>query len=154
MKGQILDFSVQTNSGVISGEDGMRYTFTGYDWRSEITPFQGMRVDFDTHGTDAIEIYKVFGNTSPGISGSKNKVAAGLLAILGGLGIHKFYLGYTGPGLVFLLTNTIGWIITWLMLGLPNIVLGIISLIEGIIYLTKSDEEFEQTYVIGQKQWF
>jgi len=73
---------------------------------------------------------------------------------LGGLGIHKFYLGYTGPGLLFLLTNTIGFAVTWLILFLPNIVLGIIAVVEGIIYLTKTDEEFEQTYVVGQRQWF
>jgi TM2 domain-containing membrane protein YozV len=82
-------------------------------------------------------------------------VAAGLLAIfLGGFGIHKFYLGFTGPGLVFLLVNTIGWVVTWAMLGLPNIALGIIALVEGIIYLTKTDEDFEQTYVVQKKQWF
>ena len=33
-------------------------------------------------------------------------------------------------------------------------VLGIIALVEGIIYLTKSDEEFEQIYVVQKKQWF
>jgi len=53
-----------------------------------------------------------------------------------------------------LLVNTIGWIITIFLLGIPNIILWIIAMIEGIIYLTKSDEEFERTYVIGKKQWF
>ena len=33
-------------------------------------------------------------------------------------------------------------------------VVGIIGLIEGIMYLTKSDEEFEKTYITGQKPWF
>ena len=32
--------------------------------------------------------------------------------------------------------------------------IGVIALIEGIIYLTKSDEEFERIYVAGQKYWF
>jgi hypothetical protein len=36
----------------------------------------------------------------------------------------------------------------------PNIILGVIALVEGIIYLTKTDEEFEQIYVVGKKQWF
>lgn len=90
-----------------------------------------------------------------GSGGSKNKIAAGLLAIfLGGLGIHKFYLGFTLPGLVFLLTNTFGLILTIWMLCIPNFALGIIALIEGIIYLTKSDEEFERLYVVERKQWF
>ena len=60
----------------------------------------------------------------------KNRVTAGLLAILlGGLGIHKFYLGKTGTGILYLL---------FFWTGIP----AIIGLIEGIIMLTQSDEEF------------
>ena len=85
----------------------------------------------------------------------KNKTTAGLLAIfLGGWGVHKFYLGYTVPGIIFLLINTIGFAVPWLLLCIPNIIVGIIVFIEGIIYLTKSDEDFERTYVIGKKQMF
>ena len=83
----------------------------------------------------------------------KSKVTAGLLALLlGGLGAHKFYLGHTGLGVLFLLTNTVGLLITWLVLFLPNIVLGLIAFIEGIIYLTRSDEKFEEIYVVGKKE--
>ncbi len=154
MKGQILDFTVQTNSGVISGEDGARYAFAGAEWNGDTPPARGMRVDFDVKDTNAIAVYKALGG-SIGATESKNKMAAGLLAIfLGGLGIHKFYLGFTGPGLVFLLVNTVGWFVTWMLLGIPNFALAVIALIEGIIYLTKSDEEFEQMYVIDKKQWF
>jgi len=152
MKGQILDFSIQTNAGVISGEDGKRYEFTGADWRESTPPQRGMSIDFEAQKNLAKNIYRVPG-ASPGTG--KNKVAAGLLAIfLGGWGIHKFYLGYNGPGLVFLLVNTIGFAVTWIMLFIPNIVLGVIALVEGILYLTKSDEEFEQTYVMNKKEWF
>jgi hypothetical protein len=38
--------------------------------------------------------------------------------------------------------------------GFAGIIWGIIGLIEGIIYLTKSDDEFAQTYVIGKRGWF
>ena len=152
MKGQILDFIVQTNSGLITGNDGNRYEFSGAEWKGTTSPHRGMSVDFDAEGKQARAVYMTVGTATPG---SKNKVAAGLFGIfLGGLGIHKFYLGYTGPGLLFLLTNTIGFAVTWLILFLPNIVLGIIAVVEGIIYLTKTDEEFEQTYVVGQRQWF
>lgn len=76
------------------------------------------------------------------------KIAAGVLGIvLGSLGIHKFVLGYTGAGVAMLL-------ITVLTCGLGGIVTGIIGLIEGIIYLTKSDEEFDRTYVAGRRAWF
>ena len=153
MKGQILDFSIQENSGVISGEDGARYNFKGEDWKGDRAPVRGMTVDFETEENVARSVFIAPG--SKGTAGSKDKTVAGILAILlGGLGIHKFYLGFTGPGLVFLLVNTVGWLVTWILLGIPNMVLGVIAVIEGIIYLTKSDEEFEQTYVVEKKKWF
>ncbi|GMV80290.1 MAG: hypothetical protein AMXMBFR7_14740 [Planctomycetota bacterium] len=73
---------------------------------------------------------------------SGKRVTAGILAILlGWLGVHKFFLGKTVPGVI------------QLVLGL-FMVGGIIGLIEGIIYLTKSDEEFDSTYIDGGKNWF
>jgi len=79
---------------------------------------------------------------------SGKKVPAGILAILlGGLGIHKFYLGYTNAGLIMLLVSV-------LTCGVGASVMGVIGLVEGIIYLTKSDEEFDQIYVEGKKEWF
>ncbi|WP_312901132.1 TM2 domain-containing protein [Chryseobacterium taichungense] len=76
---------------------------------------------------------------------SEKKVAAGVLAILlGGLAIHKFYLGYTKAGIIQLILS----IVTCGTIG------GLIGLVEGIIYLTKSDEEFDRTYVQNQKEWF
>jgi len=72
------------------------------------------------------------------------KVLAGILGILlGGLGIHEFILGYTQEGVIQL-------IITIVTCGIGSI----IGLIEGIIYLTKTDEEFYQTYQVGRKPWF
>jgi TM2 domain-containing membrane protein YozV len=76
---------------------------------------------------------------------SEKKVAAGILAILlGGLAIHKFYLGYTKTGIIQLILS----LVTCGTVG------GLIGLIEGIIYLTKSDEDFDRTYVQNQKEWF
>ena len=151
MKGQILDYSIQLNSGTISGADGKRYQFAGSEWKGTGMPTRGITVDFDVEGNLAKAVYVAVG----GSTSSKNKVAAGLLAIfLGGLGIHKFYLGFTGPGLVYLLIDTIGFAITWALLYIPNMILGMMALIEGIIYLTRSDEEFEQIYVVQKKKWF
>lgn len=80
----------------------------------------------------------------------KGRLAAGLLAIfLGGLGVHKFYLGYTGAGVAMLLISIFGAVI---LIG--PILMGLCGLIEGIIYLTKSDEDFQRTYVLGDKPWF
>ena len=46
MKGVILDFSVQHNAGVISGDDQNRYNFNGSDWRGQNSPQRGDKVDF------------------------------------------------------------------------------------------------------------
>ena len=82
------------------------------------------------------------------IPGAEKKVAAGVLGILlGGLGIHKFYLGYNTAGIIMIL-------VTVLTCGFGGGVMAIIGLIEGIIYLTKTDEEFVATYVNGKKEWF
>ena len=81
-------------------------------------------------------------------SKASNKIAAGVCGILlGGFGIHKFILGYTSAGLIMLLVSI-------LSCGLFYGIMHIIGLIEGIIYLTKSDEEFVRIYVDGQKTWF
>lgn len=60
----------------------------------------------------------------------KSRIAAGVFAlVLGGLGIHKFYMGQIGMGILYLL-------FCWT--GIPELV----ALIEGILYLTESDEKF------------
>ncbi len=80
----------------------------------------------------------------------KSKVAAGLLALfVGSLGIHKFYLGYKSEGIIMLVITLLGSLV---LIG--PFAMGVISLIEGIIYLTKSDEDFNQTYVQNKKGWF
>jgi TM2 domain-containing membrane protein YozV len=88
--------------------------------------------------------------------GSKSKIAAGLLAIfLGGFGIHKFYLGYTTPAVIMLVAGVIGFCGSFLLLPLLLLIAtSIVGFIEGIIYLTKSDAEFEQIYVQGTRDWF
>lgn len=89
-------------------------------------------------------------------SKENKKVLAGILGILfGSLGIHKFVLGYTKEGLILLGVTVLGWITSILLIGLAFVwIPGLIGLIEGIIYLTKSDEEFYNTYQVGRKPWF
>jgi len=79
---------------------------------------------------------------------ASKKIPAGILGILlGALGIHKFILGYTKQGVIMLL-------ISLLTFGFGAGIMAIIGLIEGIIYLTKSDEDFVSIYVTGKKGWF
>jgi len=77
-------------------------------------------------------------------AGADKKVLAGVLGILlGGFGVHRFILGDTGGGLIRIAISVF-------TCGMG----GIIGLVEGIIYLTKSDEEFVQTYINEGKKWF
>jgi TM2 domain-containing membrane protein YozV len=86
--------------------------------------------------------------TQSGSDISGKKIAAGICGILlGAFGIHKFVLGYTQEGIIMLL-------VTLLTCGFGGFVMGVIGLIEGIIYLTKSDSEFNAIYLTGKKGWF
>ena len=84
--------------------------------------------------------------------GASKKLPAGICGILlGGLGIHKFILGYQTEGIIMLLVSLVGGFLTC---GLASIAVYVIGLVEGVIYLTKSDEEFVRTYIQGKKGWF
>lgn len=83
---------------------------------------------------------------------TKDHVAAGLLAIfLGSLGIHKFYLGYNTPGFIMLAVTIVGSIFS---LGIAGLAMVVISIVEGVLYLSKSQTEFEHLYVFNHKEWF
>ena len=185
MNGQILDYSAQTNSGLIAGDDGNRYSFVGTEWKDQAIPNRGMRVDFEAQGGDAVAIYRAVSASGAGIGGAlegvmgseKTKVVAGLLGIfLGWAGVHKFYLGIKKPatiqlavgggglvlaivvGNIFIALGIfgIGALIGLLLYAIGYLALmaaGMLGLVEGIIYLTKSDEDFQSIYVTGQKQW-
>ncbi|AZQ43490.1 TM2 domain-containing protein [Nonlabens ponticola] len=91
------------------------------------------------------------------VHGQNNKkLIAGLMGIFfGGLGIHKFVLGYTQEGLILLGTTLLSLVLICVVIGAFTIYIPvIIGFIEGIIYLTKSDEEFYQMYQVGRKPWF
>lgn len=84
--------------------------------------------------------------------GAEKKVAAGVLGILlGALGVHKFYLGYTKEGVIMLVATIVLAVVTC---GMGAWVVWVIGLVEGILYLTKQDEEFGRVYVAGRKPWF
>jgi len=84
------------------------------------------------------------GNVIPKSSEESKRIIAGILALLlGSLGVHKFVLGYTQEGIIQLILSIVSCGI-----------LGIIPFIEGIIYLTKTDEEFIYMYQTNKKGWF
>lgn len=93
----------------------------------------------------------------------KEKAIAGILGILlGAYGAHKFYLGYTNEAII-MLGVSVGSIVmvaalSWLGIGLCFVpvasAMSIIGLVEGIIYLTRTDQDFYYIYVLNKKPWF
>jgi TM2 domain-containing membrane protein YozV len=78
---------------------------------------------------------------------TNKRITAGICAILlGSFGIHKFVLGYTTEGMIMLLSSV-------LTCGFGAMITGAIGLAEGIIYLTKTDEEFVNMYITNKKGW-
>ncbi|MFK7601194.1 NINE protein [Deinococcus sp. SM5_A1] len=100
---------------------------------------------------------------------AQKRLIAGLLAIfLGSLGVHKFYLGMNTQGIMILGANIGVWILALLigvvtlgfgliitlpLAGLVSAALGLLGLVEGILYLTKSDADFGRDYLVGKKPW-
>lgn len=101
--------------------------------------------EFAAEAKDAAnEFTKNAKETFDNSNGENKKILAGVLALLlGTLGVHKFILGYNKEGIIQLIA-------TFITCGIA----GIIPFIEGIIYLTKTDEEFYNTYQVGKKGWF
>ena len=165
MKSHVVDFTVQTNSGIIAGSDYQRYTFSGADWMESAPPRWGMQAEFTISGDTAVQIRAGAAATLPynlsGVRGAlprqrdarlhqKQSSGGPVCHFPGLLGIHKFYLGCPVPGIILLLCGAIGWF----FFAIPPIIAAIICLIEGVIYLTKSDGDFHNEYGVQKKSWF
>lgn len=150
MRGKVIMYSDAQGHGLITGDDdGRRYSFVRGALGAGVSVVRpGQDVDFQVNGDQAEAIY-VIGQSGGQIGGKK--LVAGLLALfLGALGIHKFYIGANGAGITMLLVFIFGLV----FLAIPSYIIVIIAFIEGIIYLTRTDEDFHQTYEIGKKAWF
>ena len=104
------------------------------------TPQQGMQYQQGAGGADWQA------------AGANKKMAAGLCGILlGGFGVHKFILGYQTEGIIMLAVWLVGLFLTC---GIASAAVSVVGIIEGVMYLTKSDEEFVRTYIQNKKGWF
>ncbi|MBI3409655.1 MAG: TM2 domain-containing protein [Planctomycetes bacterium] len=105
--------------------------------RAEICPHCGVRQPLDMRA----------GNPDVKQFADKRLIAGICGILLGSLGVHKFILGLSKPGLTMLL-------VTICTAGAGLMVMWPIGLVEGIIYLTKNDAEFYQLYAVDKKGWF
>ena len=122
-----------TKCGAVN-DDTAQYCNTCQAPLSQVSGYQPMQSV--NQGAQGMTDYKAMG--------ADKKIIAGICGILlGGFGVHKFILGYTTEGIIQI-------VITFVTCGIGSIV----GLVEGIIYLTKSDEEFVQTYIQNKKGWF
>lgn len=151
MRGHILGVDTRTGDGMITGEDGRRYSFRPADWAHRGEPAVGLYVDFEASESRALSIFPVPGTaampahvapayvpTPAADSGERNRFLAALLAfILGPLGIHRFYLGRVGTGILMLVLSCT---VIGLFLTVPW------AIIDFIRYLVMSDREFAGRY--------
>jgi phage shock protein PspC (stress-responsive transcriptional regulator) len=126
--GKVLDFNISASSGLILGDDGVRYTFRGAEWRSAASlPQAGLRVNFVVSGLEALAIYAEAGTpprlSSPGASAdsgtgagfyrsSDAKVVGGVCAGLA----HKWDVPVLIPRLAFCTPLFLVYTIMWLTL--------------------------------------
>lgn len=154
MRGTILGFDAQTGDGMISGDDGVRYPITKSSLGAGVFALRaGNDVDFELDNDDqAIGVYVITPKSTSSVTpGGSEKITASLLAFfLGGLGVHKFFLGTNSSGIIMLLISLVGWP----LLFIPNFIVAAIGFIEGIIYISKTDEDFYNTYIINKRAWF
>lgn len=92
----------------------------------------------------------------PQYTQDNKRVLTGVLAIiLGSLGVHKFVLGYNNEGFIILIATVIGYATLCIFIGAFVLTLtSLLGLVEGIIYLTKTDADFYETYQKNKKPWF
>ena len=126
--GKVLDFNISASSGLILGDDGVRYTFRGAEWRSAASlPQAGLRVNFVVSGLEALAIYAEAGTpprlSSPGASAdsgtgagfyrsSDAKVVGGICAGLA----HKWDVPVLIPRLAFCTPLFLVYAVMWLTL--------------------------------------
>lgn len=160
MKGHIIH--VGEDGGVIRGADEAEYNFEFQDilanphgkfgrdfvtWEVMFVPERGKAKQIIIVRVGVVESKVI---TLDGEENEKEQIIAGILAILfGGVGAHKFYLGYNTQGIIMLLMGTIGW-----MFIVPPLATFLIGFIEGVIYLTKNEQEFYDTYEAKKRPWF
>ena len=133
VKGTILDYTIQTNSGIISGDDGHRYSFQGAQWHeSGKFPIKGMFVDFSPQNGEAIAIYELrSGKTSISSESASGRPLAyqgyyrssdekTIGGVCGGLA-HKMNVSRGGLQVAFLilallyLIGLIAYIVCWIV---------------------------------------
>jgi phage shock protein PspC (stress-responsive transcriptional regulator) len=121
LQGTILDFSLSENTGLITGDDGNRYSFSNKDWKADVLPQKGLRVDFDFNGKEALSIFLALNSTAmkniKNDSSSSNaptglyrssdeKLIAGVCVGLA----RKFGVNHTVFRLVFVILSFVLWV--------------------------------------------
>ena len=179
MLGHVLQFNEAEGTGhIIDVEDNV-YLFSSADVKGGLTLSEKQSVLFRPSSTRAFDVESVTFADRPGTrrmaqmlrfegwidppwlpddvyQASKRRIPSGLvaafMALFGGvIGMHKFYLGYPGAGMAMILTSAAA---SALGVNVVAIMVAVVGIVEGLIYLIRSDDDFLRIYVLGRRPWF
>lgn len=150
MRGKILDYNLQESSGIISAENGERYSFSNRDWKSStISPSKELEVDFTVEETKALEVYVIQSKTV--IQTQDTSGAAIVSMIFGILGFLSSWWLLSIPSIIAIVSGHIarlnikrsqgklqgdGFAITGLILGYLIVFTYLLMLIVGAVFLS------------------
>lgn len=127
MRGEILSYDTTAGTGLISGDDGARYSFASSDLKSPAVPAAGVRVDFVPEGDLATQILILAGGPSTvGVAGG---LAASTDSVVAGFDWQKLFLSFEGR------TRRSHFWIGWLILLGVGVIAGWLPIIGGLISL-------------------
>ena len=127
MRGEILSYDTTAGTGLISGDDGARYSFVSSGLQSPAVPAAGVRVDFVPEGAEATQILILTG--APSTVGVAGGLSATTDSTVAGFDWQKLFLSFEGR------TRRSHFWIGWLILLGVGVVAGWLPIIGGLISL-------------------
>lgn len=148
MRGEILSYDTTAGTGLISGDDGVRYDFASAALQSAAVPAAGVRVDFVPEGATATQILILAGTaTTTGVAGGYVSSTATDVA---GFDWQKLFLSFEGR------TRRTHFWIGWLILLGVNVVIGwipIVNLLGFVLLWPNLAISVKRLHDMGRTGW-
>lgn len=153
MRGEVLSYDATAGTGLISGDDGVRYSFVSSGLQSPAVPAPGVRVDFVPEGAEATQILILAGGASTvGVAGGlASGLGSDIPTTIGGVDWKQLLFSFDGR-----IRRSHFWI-AWLILLGVNVVISWIPLINllGIVLIWPFTAiAVKRLHDMGRPAWF